>query len=427
MQVVDLKYTIMRKRYILLFFIFPFIGNAQTRLILNHDVYLNLDNGAKIVLDNDNSNAITEINGGGMVISESEDNEFIWHVKEQSGQTYTVPFGTKPALLGGNGTKIPVSIEISTGGTQNTSGNISFATWETATDDNSSLPTGVTNADDRLFAVDRFWEVIPSDYNVTPAVNLSFTYDDDFQNEIGNVLNEASLVAQNYNTDTDNWLSTSGAVNVTNNVVSGVSLNSSQFSSFSGLWTMVDAAMPLPITLLSFGAYCQDRNTLLRWETATEQNNDYFVMEMSHDIVNFTEIGRLDGAGNSNELKAYSLLVEKESRHTTYYRLKQVDFNGDFSYSNLVAISPCAQSVSVEVYPNPFVEDVYIRFSEEKNVEYTIELIDGYGRVVSEEKVDGVAAAHKLVVGGVNRPGLYTIKIKDELKGVLLTQKLIKI
>ncbi|NRA12263.1 MAG: hypothetical protein HRT57_09945 [Crocinitomicaceae bacterium] len=261
---------------------------------------------------------------------ENEDSELIWHINNQNGQTYTVPFGTKPVSQGGNGTKIPVALAVTTAGTQNTSGSITFSTWETTNDDNTPLPSRVTNASDGLMAVDRFWEVYPTDYTTSPEINMSFTYDDN-ANEIGgsNTLTEVNLVAQNYNTTTDLWLNTSGTVNATTNVVSGVALNASQFGSVTGLWTLVDVNSPLPVTLTHFEGSCNGTETELNWTTASEINNDYFILEKSMDGFYFSNVATITGAGNSNGIITYSHIDSELNNQTTYYRLKQVDFNGD--------------------------------------------------------------------------------------------------
>ena len=424
----------MRFSYKIAFFLLLLLAGNLTqaqidaRLMLNNNPFVVMDNGIKLVLGNENSNGVTQTNGGGMIVSEGEDNELIWHINEQTGQTYTVPFGTTPVSQGGNGAKIPLSLEVSTGGTQSTSGSISFSTWEDVTDDFSNLPTGVTNASDGLRAVDRFWGVYPGSYSTNPEVELSFTYDDN-ASEIGgsNLLVESSLVAQNYNTTTDIWLSTSGVVDASANVVSGVSLNSTQFSSELGLWVLVDASYPLPIELLSFEARCYDFSTELVWMTASEINNDYFVLEKSNDVINFSEVAKVDGTGNSSVLMTYSFVDEVKNHQTTYYRLKQVDYNGDFSYSKIVAIAPCSENLSIAVYPNPFKEDIYLKLSEEQDELYFVQLTDIYGRVVQEKKVYSNNTVNKLTIDDSNVSGVYIILIKDQLNHVLLNQKLVKL
>jgi len=84
---------------------------------------------------------------------------------------------------------------------------------------------------------------------------------------------------------------------------------------------------PLPIELSDFKCRSEKTGINLSWNTTSEKNNAFFKIERSSDGVNFNEVGRVIGAGNSNELKAYSYTDQYPSRGVNYYRLTQVDFN----------------------------------------------------------------------------------------------------
>tara|TARA_B100000809_G_scaffold182167_1_gene179938 strand:- start:485 stop:1699 length:1215 start_codon:yes stop_codon:yes gene_type:complete len=400
-------------------------AQLPARIVLNSNPFVVMNNAVNIVLDNENNNGITETNGGGMIVSENEDSDLIWHVNQQTGQTYTVPFGTKPVLQGGNGVKIPVVVAITTAGSQNTSGSITFSTWETLNDDNTSLPVGVTNASDGLKAVDRFWEVIPTDYSANPEVYMSFTYDDN-ANEIGgsNTLVETNLVAQNYNTTTDLWLTTSGTVNATANVVSGIVLNATQFGSATGLWALVDFSSPLPVKLTSFEASCAGTVKELAWSTATEINNDYFIVEKSFDAIHFFDLATYTGAGNSNVIVSYLHTDVEVNNQRVYYRLKQVDFNGDFEYSYTITVFPCSDGASIAVYPNPFKDVLNIAFPESNGEAYSIEIVDYLGRIILQENANSDNGVHTIKMDEIHSKGVYFVKIKTGVQQIV--KKLIK-
>ena len=96
----------------------------------------------------------------------------------------------------------------------------------------------------------------------------------------------------------------------------------------------------LPIELLFFNG--KKKNTfenLLEWATTTEINNDYFTLERAEDGFNFIEIGVINGAGNSSTNQYYQFTDDGITNHINYYRLKQTDFNGQYSYSHTIAIS----------------------------------------------------------------------------------------
>lgn len=107
-------------------------------------------------------------------------------------------------------------------------------------------------------------------------------------------------------------------------------------------WTQVDnfvlVPTPLPIELLSFTAQLEDNHTNINWETATEINNDHFEIERSGDAQNFTSIEQLPGSGTTTISHSYSIKDFSVPEGLVYYRLKQVDFDGKFSYSEIVAI-----------------------------------------------------------------------------------------
>jgi len=94
---------------------------------------------------------------------------------------------------------------------------------------------------------------------------------------------------------------------------------------------------PLPVTWKSVSAVVKDKSVDINWTTATETNNDYFSIEHSIDNDSFQQIGRVEGAGNTSELTSYTHLHDKPVSGTNYYRIKQVDFNGNSDYSKIVS------------------------------------------------------------------------------------------
>ena len=108
----------------------------------------------------------------------------------------------------------------------------------------------------------------------------------------------------------------------------------------------------LPIELLSFTAKPEGRNVLLEWQTATEINNDYFTIERSKDVQDWEYVTSIDGAGNSNIAINYSAYDYSPYSGTSYYRLKQTDFDGQFTYSAIRTVRFTINATMV-IYPNP--------------------------------------------------------------------------
>jgi hypothetical protein len=104
--------------------------------------------------------------------------------------------------------------------------------------------------------------------------------------------------------------------------------------------------LPLPVELIQFSALKQTDGVLLNWTTASEINNDYFDIERSINGIDFEQIGRLAGSGTTSEIRKYSF-TDRETRSSSYYRLKQVDFDGAFEFSPFIKYSVNAEMTIV--------------------------------------------------------------------------------
>ena len=112
-------------------------------------------------------------------------------------------------------------------------------------------------------------------------------------------------------------------------------------------------ASPLPIELLDFNALVCNKEVCLDWATASETNNDYFTMEKTKDGSNFEYVTTIDGAGNSTSILNYSTIDNSPYEGVSYYRLKQTDFDGNYSYSDLKMVNFSDTEFSFNLFPNP--------------------------------------------------------------------------
>ena len=137
---------------------------------------------------------------------------------------------------------------------------------------------------------------------------------------------------------------------------SGSVTSSAPISSFSPFTlASISSINPLPVELLSFDAIRNENNVDLTWVTASEINNDYFVVEKSSDGENFKPVLKTDGAGNSTSTIEYFDIDYDPYPGVSYYRLKQVDYDGQFTYSNIVPVrfESKTDKQNISAYPNP--------------------------------------------------------------------------
>jgi len=111
----------------------------------------------------------------------------------------------------------------------------------------------------------------------------------------------------------------------------------------------------LPIKLLSFEANANGNKVDLKWITTSEINNDYFTVEKSNDAKTWSEVVVINGAGNSNQNIEYYETDYEPLNGISYYRLKQTDFDGKYSYSNIVPVKYESNIVdgNIGLFPSP--------------------------------------------------------------------------
>ncbi|HEX8517719.1 MAG TPA: T9SS type A sorting domain-containing protein [Bacteroidia bacterium] len=162
---------------------------------------------------------------------------------------------------------------------------------------------------------------------------------------------------------------------------------------------------PLPVELTSFtGVYTTSGNRL-DWSTSSETNNDHFEIERSLNGNDFNYIASIEGQGNTTSKTDYSYIDSKPERVINYYRLKQVDQNGEFTYSNIIAIDNNAGGNEfLTVYPNPTSGEV-VTISGSENISL-ITIYNILGEVVYNT---GILADNKVTVTILSK-GNYFVK-----------------
>ena len=185
-----------------------------------------------------------------------------------------------------------------------------------------------------------------------------------------------------------------GAVNAAANQLSGTVTS---FSDFTGGETPV-----FPVEWLSFTARPENSYTLLSWETASERNTNFFGIEWSKENQNWDEIGRVEAVGNSDIRMDYSFVDYQYRPGTVYYRLKQVDMDGAFSYSKVIEVE---RESLVQVYPNPVYGILHLSLPEGK---WEGELLDIQGR-----RLVIYGQIGEMIDMSEFSTGIYILKLKD--------------
>lgn len=185
----------------------------------------------------------------------------------------------------------------------------------------------------------------------------------------------------------------------------------------------------LPVKWLTFNATKIDKNNIqLAWSTASETNNKGFELERSFDGKNFTNIGFVKGAGTSNKLNNYSFIDANSNGFDVYYRLKQIDFDGKFNYSNIVKISNTDNGTFdiINVQPNPFDNELNIKVNSISDKNIQVLIYDAKGALVSERNVSGLFGLSTINIenASVLPKGFYILKVTQG--GITKAVKLVK-
>jgi hypothetical protein len=177
----------------------------------------------------------------------------------------------------------------------------------------------------------------------------------------------------------------------------------------------------LPVEITAFNVKANTSENVLSWETASETNNDFFTVERSYDGLEFETVDFITGAGNSSDSRLYSYNDKNFSRNSewVYYRLKQTDFDGTFSYSNIISVEIADKMNTVNIFPNPAAD--FVNVSAEIGTDTEIQILNAFGQTVVRQQMKNQTETLNLKELSA---GLYTIVITDGT--VQRTERLVK-
>lgn len=273
----------------------------------------------------------------GAIYSEYENSIVSWNIQTNTGN-HIYPFINS---LGGSGTSIPFEFDITAAGTESVAGTGTVGMSTFYSSGNAVTPSAVTNMlPSEANAADRFWVNTITGYTSgsEPTADMYFHYDPS-ASERGGVA-ESDLLAQEWTT---NWQPPVGTLNA-----------GSDYVKVSGKkpkthpWVLGNGPSPLPVSLLSLNANCEGNHVKISWTTASESNSKNFIVQSLSGANTFASVDSVQAAGNSNQIRNYSLNDNNCTDKSCYYRLKQTDIDGRVSFSNIVAVS-CQNNKDFEI------------------------------------------------------------------------------
>ena len=181
---------------------------------------------------------------------------------------------------------------------------------------------------------------------------------------------------------------------------------------------------PLPVELTSFQGKVQDETVVLTWTTATEINNSHFEVQRSLDGSRFDFVGAQEGLGTTNQPQHYTLVDKERVVGETYYRLKQVDFDGAYEFSNIIAIKVPTKNVIAAVIPNPIEDKTMVKFGLELSDYTKLEVRTVTGQLVKTYQVTG--KNQEVNFQDLQR-GIYFLNIKNAAQSDKAFYKIVKL
>ena len=234
------------------------------------------------------------------------------------------------------------------------------------------------------------------------------------------VSDPTKLYVAKSNGKTNLWMNIPG-------VADASSIVSSSFKGFCDISIASDCdCNALPISLTDFTVSKKSDDVLINWETASETNNELYTLERSKDGKTWKSVYTCQGAGTTTEKSVYSFVDNDEKSGLIYYRLKQTDVDGAFSYSSVRSIRILNEDINFNVYPNPSTsENVTVLISGNKNSDVILKVIDNIGREIYSGTVqmsDSNVSINLSDVCSLNSGVFYTISLIS--KDMTLSRKI---
>lgn len=382
---------------------------VRTQLILTTGE-LNLDNdhvtatgGRSINIEN----GATISRTSGYIRSEVENGTGILNWNITANGSYIVPFGYNSSSY------IPFTYQQ----LASSSGWVKFGTFHTIAS-NLPYPPSVTQinsiagSNNSSNTVDRFWYINTAN---NPSASLTFTAS---AAETGSII---SMRAQR-------WMPTPKAWEASKGTQSNPSSTSTLVASISGLnhwWTLSAGSSPLPVELLAFDGECDDKNINIKWSTASQLNNDFFILEHSKNGENWEILTHVKGEGTTNSLSHYEVVDDEPVVGVNYYRLTQVDYDGKRVELKTIAVKKC-NSAPLNIIHQAFEgNEIALKVYSDYNDILEINIFDNNGKLLARKMQNtGIGINDIHIQTTTNATGIYVLKVKNSFSNI--SKKIIK-
>lgn len=258
----------------------------------------------------------------------------------------------------------------------------------------------VVNNNSSAGLITRYYKIDPTNNNALNAA-VRFHYLDTELNGI----TENNAVLWKSNNNGLSWQQIiPDAINTTNNWVQKNNIN--DFS----IWTIGNSNSALPIILNSFNTNCDEKGAHLLWTTSFEQNSYIFVIEKSLNGLEWTTIGTIDAKGRPSY---YNFTDHQAGK--VFYRLKQIDNDGAYTYSKILESNCSAQSITLMLYPNPTVDFITLDINSNDTFNTLFQLINLNGQVIATINANLNKGANKIRINTDTFPaGTYFLVSNNE-------------
>jgi len=214
---------------------------------------------------------------------------------------------------------------------------------------------------------------------------------------------------------TINYNSSTGVFSFSNISTSILPNNATRFITIAS----VSSTTALPVDLYSFSGSCEEGHPQLKWQSMSEYNNDYYLVERSKDGRVFETISTIPGKGTVDEISHYYYTDTENTAGGTYYRLSQVDFDGSKSVFKTIFLN-CEEDTMIDIYPNPFEQTLHVK-AEDGSGLFTVR--DLRGSIVFQSRY--LQGEQTFNMPDKLNAGVYTVEFRSD-SGSILHRKMIK-